>query len=140
MSRLFSGTQFDRPAKCDQCGQHPDNCRCIKSSLPPKKTMGERAGKRPPAPTGYALDSTNSDPPKDQKAKVSLERRKGGRDVSVISGLEHPANDLPALCAKLKNHLGAGGSVQGRTIEIQGDHATKIRAYLTTQNIAVRNG
>jgi len=130
MSRLFSGTPFDRPAACPTCGKAPADCRCIK--LPEKKKMhgGGNAPQKNKLDSGLVLDAKNSVPPADQVAKIRVEKRKGNRVVTVITGLEHPGNDLPELCTTLKQTLGVGGSVQGRTVELQGDHAKAVRQYL----------
>jgi translation initiation factor 1 len=139
MSRLFSGTPLERPIVCETCHQAVADCTCTK--LPPKHKMSERPGGKhhgTQPSTGYKLTPANSDPPKDQLAKIRIEKRKGGKMVTIITGLEHPANDLPALCADLKSKLGAGGSVQGRTIEIQGEKDKEIKALLTALGITGR--
>ncbi len=134
MSRLFEGTPFDKPKICPNCGNAPADCRCI--TLPPKQKM---SGPRPAASSGsYVLDHTNADPPRDQVAKVRVEKRKGGREVTVIAGLEHAGNNLPALLTAMKESLGAGGSVQGRTVELQGNHARKAVALLQERGITAR--
>ena len=137
MSRLFSGTPLERPIVCEICGRAVADCTCV--ILPPKKKMSDRpGGKHFGKPTGYELTPANSDPPKDQVAQIRVEKRKGGKMVTVITGLEHPANDLPALCAQLKSKLGAGGSVQGRTLEIQGAKTTEIKAALEGSGMKAR--
>lgn len=128
MSRLFSGTSFDRPKPCERCGMLPAACRCLE--LPEKKKGKSKVG--------YELTPENATPPKDQVAKIYVEKRKGGREVTVIRGLEHPANDLVKLCTQLKALLGAGGAVQERTVELQGDHADKIKQELEERNIKAR--
>lgn len=133
MSRLFSGTQFDQPKRCDKCGKLPAECRC--QALPEKKKMGGRGVQ---LSTGLTLTPENSTPPQDQVAKVRLEKRKGGREVSVVTGLDHPANDLPKLCTTLKQALSVGGSVQGRTIEVQGDQVGKIVELLEQSGLKAR--
>lgn len=137
MSRLFSGTPFDRPAKCSRCGKLPTECRCI--DLPEKKKMSKPGG---PAPvkldSGLVLSPENSFVPKDQVAKVRIEKRKGGRSVTVISGMDHPANALPKLCTELKQALSVGGSVQGRTVEVQGEHADRVLEMLTSRGLKAR--
>jgi translation initiation factor 1 len=40
------------------------------------------------------------------------------------------AESLGAVAKKLKNQCGSGGSIQGETIEIQGDHAQKLLQVL----------
>lgn len=138
MSRLFSGTPLDRPITCETCGKPVADCRCLK--LPPTHKMSEKrgtGGPKPPA-AGYELSPENSSPPKDQVARIQLEKRKGGREITVITGLDHPGNDLPKLCTQLKTTLGAGGAVQSRTIEIQGDHRQAIAKILTQHAMKIR--
>ena len=71
-------------------------------------------------------------------AKIRREKRKGNRFVTVIAGLEHPGNDLEALCAELKKALGVGGSVQGRVIELQGEQGDAIHAKLLDKGMRAR--
>lgn len=135
MSRLFSGTPFDQPKPCPICRELPAKCRCQK--LPDKKKMS-----KPNAPekldSGLVLTPENSSPPKDQVAHIKTEKRKGNRLVTLITGMEHPANDLPKLCTDLKQALSVGGSVQNRTIELQGDHAPFVHQFLTGRNLKSR--
>ncbi len=136
MSRLFSGTPFDRPISCPKCHQAVADCRCL--NLPDKKqTTGNppHPNKKPTQKsTALVLSPKNAIPPADQIAKIHTEKRKGNRLVTVITGLHHPANDLPALCTALKQSLGTGGSVQTlnnqRVIELQGDHKQKTKDLL----------
>ena len=132
MSRLFSGTPFDRPIVCEKCGKTVADCRCL--NLPEKRKMSKPGGN--PAhklDSGLILTPKNSNAPPDQVARVRVEKRKGDRRVTVISGLDHPANDLPALCTELKQILGVGGSVQGRTIELQGQYAEAVVDHLIVE-------
>ncbi len=46
---------------------------------------------------------------------------RGGKAVTVIEGGPHTADRLKWLCKQLKQRCGAGGSVKGAQIEIQGD-------------------
>jgi translation initiation factor 1 len=62
--------------------------------------------------------------PQDGVARVFREKGgRGGKTVTVVRGLD---GDLAAIAADLKRQCGAGGSVKGNTIEIQGDHREKI--------------
>ena len=130
MSRLFSGTSFDRPPTCDRCGKPQLQCRCL--TLPPKKKNTTTLS------TGLTLTPQNATPPKDQRALIRIEKRKANREVTLITGLDHPANDLPMLLTALKATLGCGGSVQGRAIELQGRHAAKVAEMLTQKQIKNR--
>jgi translation initiation factor 1 len=135
MSRLFSGTPFDKPTPCPKCGLLPSSCRC--QNLPPKNQKSKLENRKS-LDSGLVLTPQNARPPADQLAKIKLEKRKGNRMATVITGLEHPANDLNQLLTFLKSALGAGGSLQGRTIELQGDQTHKLPALLEQQNIPSR--
>ncbi len=104
--RLFEGTLFDRPPRCDRCGELESECRCP-----------------PPAPDLLA--------PEKQTARLSVEKRKKGKLVTVIRGLPADGNDLPSLLTRLKDTCGAGGSLQGDELEIQGNQLERVRAALT---------
>ncbi|MDE2220180.1 MAG: stress response translation initiation inhibitor YciH, partial [Gammaproteobacteria bacterium] len=49
-------------------------------------------------------------------------RGRGGKAVSVISGLSLGAAELAALATELKQRCGSGGTVRAGSIEIQGEH------------------
>src|SRR5882724_268895 len=55
---------------------------------------------------------------------------RGGKGVSVISGLPLAGAELEALGTRLKKLCGAGGAVKDGTIEIQGDHRDRLVAEL----------
>ena len=55
---------------------------------------------------------------------------RGGKGVSVISGLPLAGPDLEALASRLKRLCGAGGAVRDGTIEIQGEHRDRLVAEL----------
>jgi len=79
-----------------------------------------RRVKRPCAPTAH------------QKVIVRLDRkRRGGKSVSVIEGLQIATKDREALLKELKAGLGAGGTLKDTSLEIQGDHCDALIASLT---------
>jgi translation initiation factor 1 len=55
---------------------------------------------------------------------------RGGKAVSVISGLPLAAADLEVLASRLKRLCGAGGGVRDGVIEIQGEHRDRLVAEL----------
>lgn len=59
--------------------------------------------------------------PGEQPARVRREKRRG-KHVTVVSGLDPVATDLPALVKKLKTRFAAGGTVSDGELELQGDH------------------
>ena len=111
--RLFEGTPFDRPPRCDRCGELESACGC-----PPR------------SPVMLA--------PEKQTARLSVEKRKKGKLVTVIRGLHADGNDLPALLTRLKDTCGAGGSLQDEELEIQGNQLDRVRAALTQLGYRVK--
>jgi translation initiation factor 1 len=111
--RLFAGTPFDIPPKCDRCGVLEADCKC------------------PPLPAGRI-------PPNQQTAKLSIEKRKKGKVVTVIRGLSELGNDLPTLLSQLKSQCGAGGAIQEDCVEIQGEHLERIRTTLSELGFRVK--
>jgi translation initiation factor 1 len=128
MSRLFAGTSFDQPPRCGTCGKLKSECRCL--DLPEKKKMSAAKKGETRLDSGLVLNPRTARPPESQVARVRTEKRKGNRVVTVITGLEHPGNDLAALCTELKQTLGTGGSLQGRAIELQGDQRDRVAQIL----------
>lgn len=55
---------------------------------------------------------------------------RGGKGVSVITGLPLGGAELEALATRLKKLCGAGGALRNGTIEIQGDHRDRLVAEL----------
>jgi translation initiation factor 1 len=74
-----------------------------------------------------ARDSSNATPQAGQQVRVGLEKKgRGGKSVSVISGLALPQKEMEPLLKRLKTGLGTGGAIKDNTIEIQGDHRDRI--------------
>ena len=81
-----------------------------------------------PAPSKRVVSA----PPSAQTIRVWLDRkRRRGKTVSVARGFQLSAEDMKALQKSLKKLCGAGGTVKGNEIEIQGDHRDKIIAELS---------
>jgi len=55
---------------------------------------------------------------------------RGGKGVSVITGLPLAPAQLEALATTLKKSCGAGGAAKDGRIEIQGDHRDRLVAEL----------
>lgn len=111
--RLFHGTPFDRPPRCERCGELEEACTCP-----------------PPAPV--------RSPPEKQTACVAVEKRKKGKSVTVVRGLSPEESDLPALLTRLKNVCGAGGTLKDDALELQGDQADRVRQALAEIGYRVR--
>ena len=67
------------------------------------------------------------------QARVRVGREvagRGGKGVSVISGLPLDEAQLAELATRLKKLCGAGGGVREGVIEIQGEHRDRLVAEL----------
>jgi translation initiation factor 1 len=111
--RLFAGTKYDQPPKCDRCGKLETECVCS-----------------PPATRWLS--------PASQVARLSLEKRRKGKLVTVIRGLRADGNDLSGLLSRLKSQCGAGGAIQEDCLEVQGDHLQRIGDALRELGYQVR--
>jgi translation initiation factor 1 len=63
---------------------------------------------------------------------------RGGKAVSVISGLPLDEAQLAELATRLKKLCGAGGSIKEGVIEIQGEHRERLVAELTRLGYAAK--
>jgi translation initiation factor 1 len=91
----------------------------------------------PRTATPLANQGTNPAAPlttrqKNQPVIVGIERKgRGGKTVSIVTGvMSHPAGK-EALLKLLKTRLGTGGTLKDDVIEIQGDRRDDIVAILT---------
>ena len=103
--RLFEGTQWDRPPCCERCGELEAECSC------PPEPIKRRA-------------------PQEQTARLSVEKRKKGKSVTVVRGLVEPDSDLTELLTQLKSACGAGGAMKDDSLEIQGKQLERVREHL----------
>jgi translation initiation factor 1 len=62
-----------------------------------------------------------------QPVIVGIERKgRGGKTVSIVSGVMSHEAGKQALLKLLKTKIGTGGTLKDETIEIQGDHRDQI--------------
>ncbi len=67
----------------------------------------------------------------DGRVRVSRDvKGRGGKGVTVITGLPLSAAELDQLATTLKKRCGSGGTVRNGTIEVQGEHRDLIMAEL----------
>ena len=103
--RLVYSTDGGRVSLCPTCGLPYKQCRCDQSSSSGRKSDGI--------------------------VRVMRDRKhRGGKTVTVITGVPAKDDGLAALAQQLKKLCGSGGTVKDGTIEIQGDHCDKVQAKL----------
>lgn len=59
-----------------------------------------------------------------------LEKRKWGRDVTIIEGIDEKSINLKELSGRLKSKLACGGTDKDGRIELQGDHRERAAEIL----------
>lgn len=76
------------------------------------------------------LDSNSALDKSQQQVSISVDERQYGKAVTIISGFDISQSDIESLASSLKSSLAAGGTVDGDTIEIQGDHRDRLPELL----------
>ena len=101
--------------------------------------------------TVYSTDGGRIRPPDERKTtsgttkksdgivRIMRDRKqRGGKTVTVITGVPVSDDALTALAQQLKKLCGSGGTVKDGVIEIQGDHRDKVQAKLTELGYKVK--
>lgn len=65
-----------------------------------------------------------------QRIIVYTTKRKFGRVVTIIEGIDERDVDLKKLAKELKTKLACGGTVKEGRIELQGDHRARVKDIL----------
>ncbi len=67
---------------------------------------------------------------KEQTIRIRVEKRKFGKMITVIDGIDEKDIDIKDLGKKLKSKLACGGTAKDGKIELQGNHAQKAKEAL----------
>lgn len=66
-----------------------------------------------------------------QAVKVSVDKRRYGKNVTIIEGIDPKSENIRDIAKELKKKVASGGTVKdNRTIELQGDHRDTVKKYL----------
>jgi translation initiation factor 1 len=104
----------------------PDKRRTVFSTDPEPEPTPAKGPALPANPAGPVRTLQQNTP-----VIVSVERKgRGGKTVSLLTGVMSPTKCKEALLKLLKNRLGTGGALKDGVLEIQGDHRDTIVAIL----------
>jgi translation initiation factor 1 len=109
-SRLVWSSEAGRV--CPECGKATAACVCRRKAA---------------APAG------------DGVVRIRRETKgRGGKTVTVVTGLPGDEAALKALAGELKRRCGSGGTLKDGVLEIQGDHCDLLLAELTARGLKVK--
>lgn len=72
----------------------------------------------------------------EQHIDIRLVKRRFGKLITVISGIDDKTIHLKELARKLKSKLACGGTTKDKSIELQGDHLEKARKYIIEEGFS----
>ena len=68
-----------------------------------------------------------------QKIKVYSEKRKFGKTITIVEGIDARNIDVKALLKKMKKKLACGGTYKNGRLELQGEHKLKVKKLLVEE-------
>ncbi len=71
-----------------------------------------------------------------QRITIKKDKRKFGKIITVVSGIDPKQIDIKEIAKKLKSKFACGGTVKNNVIELQGDHVAKTKDELTSMGFA----
>src|ERR1700716_3585222 len=112
-----------QPGHCPTCGKRLDRCTCGQA--------------RPPRPA--RTDAKPLNVPRDGVVRLLRDRKsRGGKTVTLVTGLSGTPAALAALASDLKRLCGTGGTLRGDILELQGDFRERLRTELERRGYTVK--
>jgi translation initiation factor 1 len=71
-----------------------------------------------------------------QVIEVYVEKKKFGKQYTVVTGIDTKEIDIDNLLKKLKSKLACGGTAKAGKIELQGNHKQKVKEALLDTGFA----
>lgn len=71
-----------------------------------------------------------------QVIEVYVEKKKFGKQYTVVTGIDTKEIDIENLLKKLKSKFACGGTAKGGKIELQGNHKQKVKKALLDTGFA----
>jgi translation initiation factor 1 len=100
---------------CPRCGWPADDCHCASSLGAPEEAVPEKI-----------------------TARLRIENRASGKNVTVVDGLPQNAPFLESLAKEMKAACGTGGRTVEGGIELQGDQRERLRDLLGKKGWTVK--
>ena len=72
-----------------------------------------------------------------QKITIAIDRRRYGKMMTIIDGINPHDLDMDGLISNLKSTCACGGTIKDGKIELQGDHRTKVKEKLEKMGFVV---
>ena len=76
--------------------------------------------------------------PSEQRVRLHLDRKGGGKIITIVKGLQLSVESLKNLERDLKKKCGVGGTTKDGHILIQGNHRDKIKSILSNRGYQVK--
>jgi translation initiation factor 1 len=75
----------------------------------------------------------------EQIIKIRVEKRRFGKEVTIIEGIDEREFNLKKLASELKSRLATGGTAKNGRIELQGDHRYRVKKILVEMGFPEEN-
>lgn len=73
-----------------------------------------------------------------QEIRITIDTRRYGKQMTIVSGLDEGDIDVKGLLSKLKSKCACGGAYKDGHIELQGDHTAKAQKVLGEMGFEAR--
>ena len=118
--RVVYDSDAVQPGRCPTCGKRLDRCTCGQTRTP-------------------RTEDKSLNVPRDGVVRLLRDRKsRGGKTVTLITGLIGTPTALAALASDLKRLCGTGGTLRGDILEIQGDFRERLRPELERRGYTVK--
>lgn len=71
-----------------------------------------------------------------QRITVKVNKRRYGKEVTIIEGLDPHEINLQELSTYLKSKFACGGTIKDNVIELQGNHKNRMKEVLINRGFA----
>ncbi|HET9370022.1 MAG TPA: translation initiation factor [Vicinamibacterales bacterium] len=100
------------------------------------RELGSKARGLAPAPEAETAPATPAGVKAQARAVVRMERSgRGGKEVTVVEQLDLDEAGRQSWLKALKSALGCGGTVEGPSLVLQGDHRERLRPLLAARGV-----